>query len=180
MEQLELIPLQRCGKLSFGMSEQEAEAAIGKRHTPWESVDVGWQEQTAWFGENYHLTFVDGCLEWAEVDLEALECTLHGIALHSEKAEDIVRALAGESPCRFDGEDAQRSCTVYFEQLGLTLWRSRVYHPLMMEDADYAEMFREMPPDLQADELRFWHFQSAALESARYRQLRREHGVFPA
>ncbi|OWR29394.1 hypothetical protein CDO73_14440 [Saccharibacillus sp. O23] len=154
IEEQKVLPGQSIGKSKLGMSREELAAA---------EPDSPFYYQYEFAGDK--AVFIE-LSESAQVEFR---CLYEDMDLFGTPADELVPRLDAISPYVRD-EDAELGFRYLFPQLGMLLWRSRVFR----EEDREAEWYREMPPENQEDERRFRFFETVAVFSPEWPGLTEE------
>lgn len=154
IEEQKLLPGQSIGNLRLGMSREELIAA---------DPDSRFYYQYEFTGDR--AVFIE-LSESAQVEFR---CLYEDMDLFGTPADELIPRLDAISPYLRD-EDAEFGFRYLFPQLGMLLWRSRIFRE---EDRETDE-YREMSPENQADEQRFLFFETVAVFSPEWPGLTEE------
>ncbi len=182
LEILEVHPFEGCGKIKLGMTIEEVDAIAHRPPGKLQRLPDSYYHTEAyeeWYDDmRYRVDFVDGRVaEFMVNGRDEVAPMLYGVAVLQEKAVDVIAKLQQHAPCIYDMPDIDLSYFYYFEDIGITLWREGVYHPKMMEDAEYRQNFETMCPENQAEELSYQYFQTISLESRELQALKKRLGL---
>ena len=182
LEILEVHPFEGCGKIKLGMTIEEVEAVAHRPPGELRSLEHVYPHMNAcdeWYDNmRYYVAYINGRVAELVVNgRDEVAPMLYGVAVLQEKAVDVIAKLRQHAPCIYDRPDIDLSYSYYFEDIGITLWREGVYHPKMMEDAEYRQNFETMCPENQAEELSYQYFQTISLESRELQALKKRLGL---
>ena len=88
----------------------------------------------------------------------------NNIDLFHTKAEDIFDSLKRFSSYDCDCEDEYLSCTYYFKDLGMMLWRESAFHPKLLQEEWFQKLIAVQEENLEYEK-RFWFFNQICLKN---------------
>lgn len=182
LEVLEVHPFEGCGKIKLGMTIEEVEAVAHCALDDLRRLDDFYyhtEAYQAWYDNmRYRVNYIDGRVAELLVNgRDEVAPMLYGVAVLQEKVVDVIAKLRQHASCIYDSPDIDLGYFYYFEAMGVTLWREGVYHPKLMEDADYRREFEAMCPENQEEERAFQYFQTVSLESRELQALKKQLGL---
>lgn len=163
MDDLIIEPKRGIGLLSLGMTVDEVEECINAYSNKY----LKEYHIHDYFRYAFRVDYsTDGKVSFIEIlsDLKnEFNCLFNGIDVFNTKAEELVSSIDQISP--YDRNHRELGFTYAFPELGLSLWRSRIFKD---EDRNQ-DWYKEMCPENQEDELRFQYFETVGVESDEYR-----------
>lgn len=182
LEVLEVHPFEGCGKIKLGMTIEEVEAVANRVSGKLRSLDHLFPHMDAcdaWYDDmRYYVSYINGHVAELLVNgRDEVAPMLYGVAVLQEKVVDVIAKLRQHASCIYDSPDIDLGYSYYFEDIGISLWREGVYHPKLMEDADYRREFEAMCPENQEEERAFQYFQTVSLESRELQTLKKQLGL---
>ncbi|WP_223068211.1 hypothetical protein [Paenibacillus caui] len=148
MRKIPVVPGKSIGLAKLGMNENEINQLI--------------RDSGIW----YRVEYTDGLASFIEVPPDDTEgFFFHEIDLFRTKVRELVSQLDSISP--YDKKHPALGSTYVFPEIGLSLWRSS----RTIEEDIHKDWFKELPLDLQEDELKFLYFESVGVfrvEDKRY------------
>jgi len=158
MDTLVIEPGIGIGDIKLGMSKYEFEECI-------EAYTVKYQNKAHdpdYFNYVFRVEYdTSGKIIFIEIPSGMIttefNCVFSGINVFNIKAEELVETI--DRIAEYDRDQSELGYTYFFPELGLSLWRSRVFKAGDEEE----EWFKELCAENQEDELRFLYFESVSI-----------------
>ncbi|WIV11824.1 hypothetical protein [Proteiniborus sp. MB09-C3] len=161
MKTVIVYPHKGIGNILFGMTRKEVEEillpAYCKEEPEGEGILVRY--------DDYHITYIEDIVSEIYMNnLENYKVMLNDIDLFNTKAEDIFDSLKKLSDYDCDCEDEYLSCTYYFKDLGMTLWRESAFHPKLLQEEWFKRLIAVQEENLEYEQ-QFWFFSQVCLKN---------------
>ena len=109
--------------------------------------------------QSFYLEYRDGRLSRIGLNAdEDIRILYRGLELTRTHAEDVVAALSRESGLVCDCVDSELADTYDFPELGVELWRERVYHPKLLDRPEFQQLIAALPENLAYEQSHGWYF----------------------
>ncbi|MGF7058469.1 hypothetical protein [Brassicibacter mesophilus] len=155
-------PHKGIGNILFGMTRKEVEQILFFTHYKEEPEG----EDILVRYDDYHITYKDNIVfEICINNFENYKVVFNNIDLFHTKAEDIFDSLKKLSDYDYDCEDEYLSCTYYFKDLGMILWRESAFHPKLLQEEWFQELITAQKENLEYEK-RFWFFNQVCLKNS--------------
>ena len=142
----EIRPREGFGPFRLGMTEEEAEETCRRLGLPQAP-------------QSFYLEYRDGRLSRIGLNAdEDIRILYRGLELTRTHAEDVVAALSRESGLVCDCVDSELADTYDFPELGVELWRERVYHPKLLDRPEFQQLIAALPENLAYEQSHGWYF----------------------
>ncbi|WCF07550.1 hypothetical protein NDS46_25105 [Paenibacillus thiaminolyticus] len=158
MDTIEIEPGQGIGTIKLGMSRDEVEECIRQYASRYECRDDISFDFSSYFMPEYDSNDRLIALQMINDVKEHAHCLCHGIHVFRTKADDLVEALDRMSPYSRTWDASAGFCYL-FADIGLTLYRSRVFTEKDLEE----EWFLAQSLDAQEDDKRFFYFETVSV-----------------
>ncbi|MBU5676864.1 hypothetical protein KQI88_10585 [Alkaliphilus sp. MSJ-5] len=162
MNTIVVYPHKGIGNILFGMTRKEVEQIL---------LPIHYKEEPGRNGilvryDNYHITYKDNIVfEICINNLNGYKVVFNNIDLFHTKAEDIFNSLRRLSDYDCDCEDEYLSCTYYFKDLGMILWRESAFHPKLLQEGWFQKLISVQEENLEYEQ-RFWFFNQICLKNS--------------
>ncbi|CAH8772974.1 hypothetical protein [Paenibacillus dendritiformis] len=173
MDTIEIEPGQAIGTIKLGMSRDEVEECIRQYASRYECRDDISFDFSSYFMPEYDSNDRLIALQMTSDVKEHAHCLCHGFHVFRTKADDLVEALDKISPYSRTWDASAGFCYL-FTEMGLTLYRSRVFTEKDLEE----EWFLAQSLDAQEDDRRFFYFETVSVcEWSYYERLKELEGT---
>ena len=169
MEYLEVLPRKGIGPLRLGMAECDAEE---RRHRIFSGMNPD---------SCSRVEYREGRLASVSVyQNERWAICFQGLNLSAIHAEDLIPQLARQTGYICDCVDPELANVYRFPDLGLELWRERVYHPKLLDNPEFQALIQTLPENLAYEQENGWTFQVVTVcEACLWAQCPLEQGPAP-
>ncbi|MEJ3718407.1 hypothetical protein WGM54_10355 [Paenibacillus polymyxa] len=157
MDNLIIEPKIGIGMIKLGMSKSEVEHCIRSYSNQYDKLDKDPNYFHYVFTIEYDSLGKVNFIEVASHAKEQFNCLFKEIDIFNTKADELVKLIDKISP--YERNHPEIGWTYSFPELGLSLWRSRIFN----EEDTKEEWFKEMDVEEQEDELRFRYFETVSL-----------------
>ncbi|MFL1676965.1 hypothetical protein [Paenibacillus dendritiformis] len=158
MDTIEIEPGQAIGTIKLGMSRDEVEECIRQYASRYECRNDISFDFSSYFMPEYDSDDRLIALQMTSDVKEHAHCLCHGINVFCTKADDLVEVLDKISPYARTWDASAGFCYL-FPEMGLTLYRSRVFTEKDLEE----EWFLAQSLDAQEDDKRFFYFETVSV-----------------
>lgn len=172
MDTIEIEPGQAIGTIKLGMSRDEVEECIRQYASRYECRDDISFDFSSYFMPEYDSNDRLIALQMTSDVKEHAHCLCHGFHVFRTKADDLVEALDKISPYARTWDASAGFCYL-FTEMGLTLYRSRVFTETDLEE----EWFLAQSLDAQEDDRRFYFETVSVCEWSYYERLKELEGT---
>ncbi|WP_034328788.1 hypothetical protein [Alkaliphilus transvaalensis] len=169
MDDLIIEPKLGIGKITLGMSMKEVEACIAyysKKH-------LGVDDDKNAIASSLQVAYdPEGKVNFIHLDsriTKYFNCLFRGVDVFSTKVDLLVKMIDEISP--YDRNHPELGCTFYFPEIGLGLWRPRIFN----EEDQLTKEFQELTPENQEDELRNLYFEVVCIEKDYYKNAKKDY-----
>lgn len=160
MHKLLIEPNVGIGKVKLGMTREEVHRVMGNNYFSFTRNAVNIDAYySSCFQINYDKNYVVEFIEMANGIAGHFQVVFEEVDVFKTKAEALVAYVEKFAGYDKDSAESKSGYSYIFKDIGLSLWRPRVFKEEFLQES----WFQELKQEIKEDEMKYWYFEAVGL-----------------